>query len=223
MIKRLTLLVIAGAISALAQNPVVNSATYSDLSHSSMLVHMQISSSWQNVRIRYIPTAQGSCTSGTGGTVQPSGYPGYGGATYRPLNFQIILSGLTADTEYQICPEVANIGASYDGSGPWSSGMGFIVRTPPLPAIHPALPVQATEYKPVLPDMTNYHVVTLDSACYVASGGPVGQYLGDALGDAANHQAEYGTHIIAPHGANCTQLAQMNTDSENVTHSAPAK
>ncbi|MFL6451438.1 MAG: DUF4082 domain-containing protein [Bryobacteraceae bacterium] len=223
MIKKLTLLVIAGAISAFAQNPVVNSATYSDLSHSSMLVHMQISSAWQNVRIRYIPTAQGSCTSGTGGTVQPSAYPGYGGATYRPLNFQIILSGLTADTQYQICPEVANIGASYDGSGAWSSGIGFTVRTLPLPAVHPALPVAAVEYKPVLPDMTNYHVVTLDSACYVASGGPVGQYLGDAIGDAANRQAEYGTHIIAPHGANCTQLAQVNTDSENVTHFNPSQ
>ncbi len=71
--------------------------------------------------------------------------------------------------------------------------------------------------------MTNYHVVTLDSACYVASGGPVGQYLGDAIGDAANHQAEYGTHIVAPHGANCTQLAQLNTDSENVTHFDPSQ
>src|SRR3954451_9211713 len=141
MMKSLILLVIAGALSAFAQNPVVNSATYSDLSHSSMLVHMQISSGWQNVRIRYITTSQGSCTSGTGGTVQPSGYPGYGGSTYRPLNFQIILSGLTANTEYQVCPEVANIGASYDGSGPWSSGMGFVVRTLPLPTVHPALPV----------------------------------------------------------------------------------
>lgn len=210
-------------MTAFAQNPVVNSATYSDLSHSSMLVHMQISSAWQNVRIRYIPTSQGSCTSGSGGTVQPSGYPGYGGATWRPQSFQIILSGLTADTEYQICPEVANIGASYDGSGAWSSGTGFTVRTLPLPAVHPALPVPAVEYKPILPDMTNYHVVTLDSACYVASGGPVGQYLGDAVGDAANHQAEYGTHIIAPHGANCTQLAQVNTDSENVTHFDPSQ
>src|SRR3954463_14929096 len=150
MIKSLTLLVIAGAISAWAQNPVVNTATYTDLSHSSMLVHMQISSAWQNVRIRYIPTAAGSCTSGSGGTVQPSGYPGYGGATYRPLNFQIILSGLTANTQYQICPEVANIGASYDGSGAWSSGVGFTVRTLPLPAVHPAVPVPAAEYKPVL-------------------------------------------------------------------------
>src|SRR5439155_26076096 len=66
-------------------------------------------------------------------------------------------------------------------------------------------------------------VVTLDSACYVTTGGPVGQYLGDAIGDAANQQAEYGTRIIAPHGANCTQLAQMNTDSENVTHFSPSQ
>src|SRR3954452_22337191 len=99
MMKSLILLVIAGALSAFAQNPVVNSATYSDLSHSSMLVHMQISSGWQNVRIRYIPTSQGSCTSGTGGTVQPSASPDYGGATYLRSSCQIIQSGLPANTE----------------------------------------------------------------------------------------------------------------------------
>src|SRR3954447_12025322 len=148
MMKSLILLVIAGALSAFAQNPVVNSATYSDLSHSSLLVHMQISSGWQNVRIRYIPTGQGSCLSGTGGSVQPSGYPGYGGSTFRPLTFQIILSGLAPDTQYQVCPEVANIGTSYDGSGPWSSGTGLLVRTLPAPLVHPALPVPALEFNP---------------------------------------------------------------------------
>src|SRR3954453_4645539 len=217
MNKRILPLFAISALAAFAQNPTVTSVSYSDLSHSTLLVHMQISSGWQNVRIRYIPTAQGSCLSGTGGSVQPSGYPGYGGSTFRPLTFQIILSGLAPDTQYQVCPEVANICTSYDGSGSWSSGAGFVVRTLPQPAVHPAIPVPALEFKPVLPDMTNYHVVTLDNACYVASGGPVGQFLGDALGDAANHQAEYGTHIIAPHTANCTQLSQMNTDSQNVT------
>src|SRR3954467_14811851 len=99
MDKRILPLFAISALAAFAQNPTVTSVSYSDLSHSSMLVHMQISSGWQNVRIRYIPTAQGSCTSGTGGTVQPSPYPGYGGSSYRPLNFQIILSGLTANTD----------------------------------------------------------------------------------------------------------------------------
>src|SRR4051812_49995695 len=98
MNKRILPLFAISALAAFAQNPTVTSVSYSDLSHSTLLVHMQISSGWQNVRIRYIPTAQGSCLSGTGGSVQPSGYPRYGGATLFPFSLFIIPPGPSPDT-----------------------------------------------------------------------------------------------------------------------------
>src|SRR5690242_820082 len=69
---------------AWAQNPTVSNITVTDLSHSTMLLHFDVSASWNNVRIRYIPTAQGSCDAGKGGLVQPSSYPGDTGGNYRP-------------------------------------------------------------------------------------------------------------------------------------------
>src|SRR3954470_1839234 len=77
---------------ASAQNPRVSNITVTDLSHSTMLVHFDVSAPWNNVHIRYIPTSQGSCDTGKGGTVQPSAYPG---SAYRPQKgFKIILGGL---------------------------------------------------------------------------------------------------------------------------------
>src|SRR3954453_17162800 len=114
-----------------AQNPTVSNVTVTDLSHSTMLLHFDVSAPWNHVRIRYIPTAQGSCEAGKGGLVQPSTYPGDNGGNYRPQKgFKIILGGLQPGTEYRICPEVA-MHDDGSGRGDYSSGQGVTVKTLP--------------------------------------------------------------------------------------------
>src|SRR5689334_11776613 len=68
--------------AALAQNLTVSNITVTALSHSTLLLHFDVSAPWNNVRIRYIPTAQGACDSGKGGMVQPSTYLGDTGGNY---------------------------------------------------------------------------------------------------------------------------------------------
>src|SRR3954470_19238812 len=98
MKKLILLLGVAVAVSA--QNPRVSNIAVTDLSHSTMLLHFDVSAPWNNVHIRYIPTAEGTCDSGKGGLVQPSTYPGDTGGNFRPQKgFKIILGGLQPGTE----------------------------------------------------------------------------------------------------------------------------
>ncbi len=153
------------AAVASAQNPTVSNITVTDLSHSTMLLHFDVSAPWNNVRIRYIPTAQGACDSGKGGLVQPSTYPGDTGGNYRPQKgFKIILGGLQPGTEYRICPEVAT---NDDGSGRgnYSTGQGITVKTLPQPQVHPAYPLPPVEYHPQYPDTSKYHQVRIAEDC----------------------------------------------------------
>jgi hypothetical protein len=217
------LLLLLGAVCAYSQT--VSNISFTDVSHSSALMHFDVSSPWTNVRIRWVRASDGSCTSGTGGTIIPTGYPNENLKNFRPVDgpdspqFQIIVQGLPfANTDYNICPEVANTGGGdINGTASYSSGVSALLHTTALPAQHPALPVDPVIYKPTFPDTTNYHKVFLDANCFVTSGGTVGQILGEALTDAANHQAEYGTIILGVPGSRCQQYAQFNTSSQNVT------
>src|SRR4051795_7356213 len=135
-----------------AQNPTVSNITVTDLSHSTMLLHFDVSAPWNNVRIRYVPTAQGSCDAGKGGLVQPSTYPGDTGGNYRPQKgFKIILGGLQPDTEYRICPEVATHDDGW-GRVNYSTGQGITIKTSPQPQVPPADPLPPVEYHPQYPD-----------------------------------------------------------------------
>src|SRR5437763_3028332 len=184
---------------AWAQNPTVSKITVTDLSHSTMLLHFDVSAPWNNVRIRYIPTAQGSCDSGKGGFVQPSSYPGDTGGNYRPQKgFKIILGGLQPDTDYRICPEVATHDDG-SGRGNYSSGQGITVKTLPQPPVHPAYPLPPVEYHPKYPDTSKYHQEQIAEDCSDF------QVQWDA---AIQHQNQWGTVLNLNPSTICRGLYQ---------------
>src|SRR2546423_15712205 len=126
---RYSIIFLIAVLPALAQTPTVTITGTDGLSHSVVRVKFNVSSSYSGLRLRYI-ASPGSCTGGSGGSVQTSG------ATGRfTSGMTDILAGLTPNTTYQICPEVTSDG------GNWSSQAGVTVTTLPLPAVHPALPV----------------------------------------------------------------------------------
>jgi len=164
-----------------------------------MLLHFDVSAPWNNVRIRYIPTAQGSCDSGKGGFVQPSSYPGDTGGNYRPQKgFKIILGGLQPDTDYRICPEVATHDDG-SGRGNYSSGQGITVKTLPQPQVHPAYPLPPVEYHPEYPDTSKYHQVRIADDCSDF------QSQWDA---AIQHQNQWGTVLNLSPSTSCESLYQ---------------
>ncbi|MFL6417662.1 MAG: DUF4082 domain-containing protein [Bryobacteraceae bacterium] len=203
------LLGLFAALNALAwaQNPTVSNITVTDLSHSTMLLHFDVSAPWSNVRIRYIPSAQGSCDGGKGGFVQPSTYPGDTGSNYRPQKgFKIILGGLQADTEYRICPEVAT---NDDGSGRgnYSSGQGITVKTPAHPQIHPAYPLPPVEYHPEYPDTSKYHQVRIAEDC---------SDFQAQWDTAIQHQNQWGTVLNLSPATSCRSLYQPRENPPDV-------
>jgi hypothetical protein len=60
------------------------------------------------------------------------------------------IHGLSANTAYQICPEVTADGAN------WSTGAGATVTTEVLPAVHPALPKPVQRFDTNYPNTTGY-------------------------------------------------------------------
>jgi beta-glucanase (GH16 family) len=206
--KKLLFLVCLMASQAFSQTLTVSNISASEISHSSMLLHFDVSASWQNVRVRFIKQSLGTCSAGTGGVVHESGYPG--NSSYRPTTqFRIILSGLTANTAYYVCPEVSANGDSL-GNGTWSTGAQFGVTTLPLPTVHPALPIDPTDYNPAYPDTTGYTQINFNASCVNAADGSSFQTVMD---NAIANQLNNGTVINIPGGALCDRMYQPNNDS----------
>lgn len=207
--------VLAGLVASVAfgQNPAVSNITVTDLSHSTMLLHFDVSAPWNNVRIRYIPVIQGNCDSGKGGLVQPSTYPGDTGGNYRPQRgFKIILGGLQAGTEYRVCPEVAT---NDDGSGRgnYSSGQGITVKTLPLPDVHPAYPLPPVEYHPEHPDTSKYHQVRIAEDC---------SDFQTQWDTAIQHQHQWGTVLMLSPTTSCRSFYQPRENPPDVTVFTPS-
>jgi hypothetical protein len=159
MLKIISLFLL-GVVGASAQVPTVQSVTFDGVSHSVARLSIKVSGTFYWIRTRYVQSP-GTCTSGTGGTVQGSLYSNY---NFRALyadadGSKIVLGGLTPGKTYQICPEV-----SADFSN-WSTGFGVTLAMPSVPAVHPALPIEPKTFNTDYPDTTGYQVVNVDSAC----------------------------------------------------------
>jgi hypothetical protein len=107
--------------SLFATPPVVSNLHIdpASLSHSDFRLLFNVSTSYTNIRLRYI-VSPGICTGGTGGSIQVTG----DGLNRSTGNMALVLSGLTANTTYNFCPEVSN-----DGGSTWSTGVGGTVTT----------------------------------------------------------------------------------------------
>ncbi|HEY3457547.1 MAG TPA: hypothetical protein VGK64_23400 [Bryobacteraceae bacterium] len=182
---RYWIIFLLGVFSAAAQTPTVTITGTDGLSHSVVRVKFNVSSNYSALRTRYI-AAPGSCTSGTGGTVQTS--------TSNLARFTSgmanVIGGLTPNTTYQICPEVTTDGVN------WSTGAGVTVTTLPLPAVHPALPIAPATFNTNYPDTTGYNTVTVASDC---------SDLQSRIDGALAVQATTGTIIQIPAGTVCSQ------------------
>src|SRR5689334_21822585 len=108
----------------------ITSITTNYVEHASVMINWQTSgAAWQFARFRYGPTPY-DCKSGTGGTLQGMGRTQHNGSTYQDS-----LGGLTASTQYSVCPELSN-----DGNNWVPASMSVIFTTAALPNRRPALP-----------------------------------------------------------------------------------
>jgi hypothetical protein len=200
-------LVLALTGAALTAAPVINSSTIrvDHLSHSSLHLTYQLSSGSPNQgRIRWI-ASPGTCTGGSGGTVETDVWnPGQDDHWWHLIVgsnswYAQPLHGLSPGTAYQVCPEVSN------GDGTWSTGAGLTVTTTALPAIHPALPTPPQRFNTDYPDTTGYHPVpiTNDSDC---------SKLATAINTAIAQpdRNSVGTVITLTHGSTCTGQFYLN-------------
>jgi hypothetical protein len=177
----------------------INSVGY--ITHSTVQIVVTPASSFYNgtnpvarTRSTIIPA---TCTGGTGGLVQPMEIgPTYLAHSGAVLNMDV--AGLTANTTYNICPEI-----SADGGTTWSSGVGVTVTTLPLPAIHPAAPIPPATFDASYPDTTGFATYTVASDC---------SDIGAAYTAAAARQATQGTVIYIPAGTVCGTSNTGNFD-----------
>jgi hypothetical protein len=151
--KKILFLIILTVTAAVAQTPSVTITGTDGLSHSVVRLTMNVSGGYVNFRTRYI-AAPGTCTGGSGGSVQlmePAGYLTSG--------MRVVVGGLTPATTYQICPEVTADNVN------WSSGVGTTVTTLPLPTPHPAPPIAPQTFPTAYPNTAGYTSVTVASDC----------------------------------------------------------
>jgi hypothetical protein len=174
-----------GVLSAAAQTPTVTITGTDGLSHSVIRVKFNVSTSYSGLRVRYI-AAPGTCTGGTGGSVQ-SISNGLGRFTSGMTQ---VVGGLTPNTTYQICPEVTSNGVN------WSNNAGVTVTTLPLPAVHPAPPIASATFNTDYPDTTGYTTVTVAGDC---------SDLQSRIDTGLAVQASIGTIIQIPAGTVCSQ------------------
>ncbi|MGH9584749.1 MAG: hypothetical protein ACRD4O_17650, partial [Bryobacteraceae bacterium] len=139
------------AAQCLFAAPAVSNISFLYGSHSSVTVQFAVSAVSNEFRIRYIPTAQGSCDNGNSSATVET-FP------FTQITFtsgiQVPVSGLAANTQYEFCPE-----ASSDGGSTWSvtggaNATGATFTTLPLPAVHPALPIHPATFDTGYPDTT---------------------------------------------------------------------
>ena len=195
----------------------VSNITFFNGSHSSVGVSFTVSTTAVNaIRMHYIPTAQGTCTSGNAGAYQylyMSFYTNNGNPTdwiSLPTNTaEINVSGLAPNTQYQFCPEV-----STDGGNTWSSGVGATWTTLPLPNVHPALPIPPNTFDTTYPDTTQGTCWSTGQPGYCSVVETVNNNtcpnLQDDINTAISHQNASGTVIEIPAGSTCLGQIAIN-------------
>ena len=194
--------------AAFAQVPAVlpGSVTFDIISHSAARVHWQPTGTgtWNYIRIRWI-ASPGTCTGGTGGTVQQN-------MNAQALTqYTSIVAGLSANTTYQVCPE----GSADDAT--WSSGVGGTLTTAPLPPTHPAPPIAPTRFNTDYPDTTGYTVVNVASNDNCSG-------ITNAINNAIPNLKTTGTIINVAAGSVCTGMVhpQPPTKWPDVTQLVPS-
>jgi hypothetical protein len=203
-------LLVMGTLAEAA--PVVDASTIrvDHLSHSSLHLTYQLSSGNPiQGRIRYI-ASPGTCTGGTGGSVENniwnSGQEDHWWHLIAGSDFWYAqpLHGLNPNTTYRVCPEVT------EDESTWSSGASITITTPALPAVHPALPTPPQRFNTDYPDTTGYHVVTVtnDPDCSLLA-----QDINDAI--KATDRNTVGTVINLAHGSVCTGQIYINQFSKD--------
>jgi hypothetical protein len=180
-----------------AQVPVINSSTirFDNVGHASLHITYQLTSgSPSEGRIRYT-VSPATCTGGTGGTVytnfRSSGEDSYWRIAYSSGNwYSMPIHGLSANTAYQICPEVTADGAN------WSTGAGATITTEVLPAVHPALPKPVQRFDTNYPNTTGYTPISVNANDNCTA-------LRNEIRDAIARQLTTGTVISVTAGTAC--------------------
>lgn len=199
---RIIILILAllAASSLYGQAPTVSNIYFDGITHSAVRANYSASRAFYWLRTRYIQSP-GTCTGGTGGSVQGSSYSNFNARALRagPGN-TLVLAGLAPATTYQVCPEIS------DDFVNWSTGAGSVVTTAALPAEHPAKPIPPATFNTNYPSTVGYSNVTVASDC---------SNFPSLLGSAVQNQMNTGTVITIPAGTVCTgpySLSQRSPD-----------
>jgi hypothetical protein len=190
-----TLVPLLISIVAWSQVPTITVAGIDGLSHSTA----RIKYTWANGSISsasiLYAVAPAACTDG--GT-QPSTTAPWGSP------WAMVLAGLVPNTTYNVCIVLTN------GFGTGVS-LPVLMRTLPLPLVHPALPIPPDSFDSDYPDTHGYVNVTITPDC---------SNLQDAINQALAAQAAYGTVINIPAGSVCTDLRNItfSIDAADTKH-----
>lgn len=145
----------ASAAIAAPNVPVVSNVSADHISHSTALLHFDVANGpWGFLRIRWA-VSPASCASGKGGTVLPTSYNGGIGFVQGQPKMVVIVTGLPADANVNVCPELSK------DNRRWSQGASGLVKTLSLPTPHPAVPELPRAQPPAYPDMRGAAVWTI--------------------------------------------------------------
>lgn len=180
---------------------------FTQTSHSATIVWFTIAGSYTNVRLRYIPSASGSCLTGSGGTVVQAFLNADVPGAVGPYWHQIV-GGLQANTEYQVCVEATN-----NGGSSWTTGFGGYVTTLPTPPVHPAVPDLPATFDTSYPDTTGYQPDALNSTC---------SNWESVMSAAVTRQLVQGTVITVPANAVCEGQFLFHWNPPDVKEFLPA-
>ena len=149
-------LIVAGGVSAATANvPVVSNVTADHISHSDALVHFDVANGpWAWLRVRWA-VSPAACNTGKGGTVMATSYNGGRGFVQGQPKMMLIVGGLPADANVNVCPEISN------DNNHWSRGASGTIRTLPLPTPHPAIPELPHAKAPTYPDTKGFAIWTI--------------------------------------------------------------
>lgn len=193
-------------LTSAAQAPTVSNVTFDGIGHSVVRVRFSASAQFYYLRTRYV-ASPGTCTAGSGGQVQGSGYSLLNhDALHAGDGNTIVVGGLTQNTTYQICPEISTDFSS------WSTGAGATVTTLARPAQHPALPIAPSTFNTDYPSTSGYDVVSIGTNCFGFT---------DALDNAVANQTTKGTIINIAPGAVCTGPFNLYRKPPDLVHFAP--
>lgn len=190
---RRLLVLLTIALPLVAAVPTVTITGFDGLSHSNVRVSYQTDVVYDHWRTRTLASPD-TCTGNALGKIGPDVALGPG-VSHPTSNTSVLVSGLTASTVYNICVDAHND----DG---WSNSATVQITTPPLPSVHPALPIAPDSWDSSYPDTTGYTSVTAASDC---------SDLQAKISDAQWAQATHGTIINIPPGSVCTSMQQIQT------------